>query len=183
VQRLPGMLTRPDTMSPLPETFRVLTYIPDTRHEFYGGIQIFEAARELPTLAFDVVGGDGTWIPHPLPNIVFHGWQNDLAPFYKKSSAVVRLVRHDGMGATAVEALLFGRHVLYNYPLPHTIRTPFGDSGRLVGTLRSLSDDFHRGTLRLNTAGHDWAATAFDASTESRRLVDFVLNGTAESVP
>jgi hypothetical protein len=182
VQRLPGALTRPDTLLPLPETFRVLTYIPDARHRFYGGLEIFKAARELPSIAFDVVGGSGTWIPHPLPNLLFHGWQNDLAPLYQKSSAVVRLVQHDGMGATAVEGLLFGRHVLYTYPLPHAICMTFGDTGQLVETLRSLSDDFHRGALSLNTAGHDWAARAFDASTESRRLVDFVLNGSSKPV-
>jgi hypothetical protein len=182
VQRLPGMLTRPDTMRPLPEAFRVLTYIPDGRPEFYGGTGIFEAARELPSIPFDVVGGAGTWIPHPLPNLVFHGWQNDLTQFYQRSSVVIRLVQHDGMGATAVEALLFGRHVLYTYPLPHTIHMVFGDTGRLVETLRSLSDDFRRGALGLNAGGRDWATTAFDASTEGRRLVDFVLNGASKPV-
>lgn len=180
VQRLPGVLTRPDTMRPLPETFRVLTYIPDARYQFFGGIEIFEAARELPSIAFDVVGGAGTWISQPLPNLVFHGWQNDLTPFYQKSSVVLRLVQHDGMGATAVEALLFGRHVVYTYPLPHTICITFGDTARLVETLRSLSDDFHRGALGLNAVGHYWAATAFNASTEGRRLVDFVLDGTSK---
>ena len=127
VQRLPGALTWPDPLLPLPETFRVLTYIPDARYQFYGGIEILEAARKLPSIAFDVVGGNGTWIPNSLPNLVFHGWQNDLTPFYQKSSVVVRLVQHDGMGATAVEALLFGRHVLYTYPLPHTIAITFGE--------------------------------------------------------
>ena len=182
VQRLPGVLARPHNLPPLPETFRVLSYIPDSRYAFYGGNEIYEAARELPSVAFDVVGGSGAWIPKPLPNLTFHGWQKDLASFYESASVVVRLMQHDGMGATAVEALLFGRHVIYTYPLPHAIQLPFGDAGRLVETLDALNDDFDRGTLSLNTAGHDWAATAFDAAAEGRHLVDFILERPAQAV-
>ena len=181
VQRLPGALTRPDKLQPLPETFRVLTYIPDARHEFYGGAQIYEAARALPSIPFDVVGGTGSWIARALPNLVFHGWQGDLAAFYRNSSVVARLVKHDGLGATAVEGLLFGRHVLYTYPLPYTISVAFGDTGRLIEILRSLRDQFQRGSLGPNTAGHEWATKAFDASAEGGRLVDIALNSSARA--
>lgn len=179
VQRLPGALAQPQTLDPLPGIFRVMTYIPDVRYRFYGGLDLFEAARQLPSVTFDVVGGTGTWIPHPLPNLAFHGWQKDLTSFYQKATVVLRLVEHDGLGATAVEALLFGRYVLYSYPLPHSTLIPFGDTSRLIETLRSFSVRHQAGTLAPNTAGQTWAATAFDPQTEGRHLADLVLTAAA----
>lgn len=181
VQRLPGALTQPQTLDPLPGTFRVMTYIPDARYRFYGGLELFEAARQLPGVTFDVVGGAGSWIPHSLPNLVFHGWQKDLTAFYRKSTVVVRLVEHDGMGATAVEALLFGRYVLYSYPLPHSTLIPFGDAARLIESLRSFYVRHQEGTLGVNTTGQSWAAATFDPEAEGHHLADLALTAAAGS--
>ncbi len=80
--------------------FRVLSYIPDKNPEFYGGHAIYQAANALPEVRFDIVGGAGNWVDKALPNMKFHGWQEDLRPFYLNAQVVARLVPHDAVGGT-----------------------------------------------------------------------------------
>jgi glycosyltransferase involved in cell wall biosynthesis len=94
--------------------------------------------------------------------LTFHGWQRDLEPFYRKSSVLVRLVEHDGTGLTAVEALSRGRHVIYSFPLPHTLRVAWGDNDALSRILSGLLNLHKRGLLRLNTAGRSYAEKHYD---------------------
>jgi hypothetical protein len=82
----------------LPAPFTALTYIPDPRWEFYDGPSILEAATRLPQVRFEVIGGTGTRVERPLPNLSFHGWQEDVRPFLARAAVAIRLVRHDGMG-------------------------------------------------------------------------------------
>jgi len=155
----------------LPAEFSVLTYIPDGRYRFYGGDCIYQAARRLPGIRFDVVGGVGAWIPEPLPNLKFHGWQRDIERFYRNTTVVMRLVEHDGTGLTAVEGLSFGRHVLYSFPLPHTLAVAWGDTDALVTKLSGMFHLHQRGSLRVNAAGRAYAEEHFD---HDRRMEDLI---------
>jgi hypothetical protein len=149
----------------LPSPFTVLTYIPDNRAEFYDGPSLLQAAKALPEVAFEVIGGTGTWLEEPLPNLTFHGWQMDVRPFLARASVVVRLVRHDGMGGTVREALQAGRHVVYSQPMPCVTYVPFQDPQALTEALRGFQERFLAGTLRPNAEGHAYVQKTFDLAT------------------
>jgi hypothetical protein len=163
-----------DSLS-LPKEFAVLTYIPDCRPAFYGGECIYNSALELPEVRFDVVGGHGSWIPRSLPNLKFHGWQADMAPFYRGATVVVRMVQHDGTGLTAVEGLSLGRHVIYSFPLPYTTRVTWGDSIALTQRIRELLDQQKRGVLDLNYLGRRYAMREFDEQRGTENLISQLL--------
>ena len=187
IEALPKTVTLPQLAAgdtpDLPAAFSVLTYIPDGRYRFYGGDCLYEAARNLPDIRFDVLGGLGAWVSKPLANLVFHGWQSDMSSFYRKATVVVRLVQHDGTGLTAVEGLSLGRHVIYSHPLPYTLRVAWEDSGALIATLNGLLDLHKQGLLRLNTAGRAYAEENFNHQGRMEDLISYFLEIAANRRP
>lgn len=165
--------------SNLPTEFSVLTYIPDARYQFYGGECIYRAAQQLPNIRFDVVGGLGAWVPEALPNLVFQGWQNDMKPFYRRATVLVRLVQHDGTGLTAVEALSLERHVIYSHPLPYTLRVAWGDSDALIEALTGLLNLHNQCLLRPNAAGRAYVEEHFNHHARMEDLISYFLEITA----
>ncbi len=159
---LPVPLREVQPPARLPAPFTVLTYIPDTRPEFYDGPTILRAAQALPGIRFEVIGGEGAWVRSPLPNLTFFGWQKDVRPFLARASVVVRLVRHDGMGGTVLEALQAGRHVIYSQSIPCVTVVPYQDPEALESALRGLHERFEAGDLAPNLAGHRYVQEMFD---------------------
>ncbi len=182
-------LTPPPAAPPMPERFRVLTYLPagsGPRFAFYGGPQILEAARALPEVEFAVMGanviGAAELDEKGLPgNVSLLGRVDDPAIEYARSSAVVRMVEHDAIGGTVCEGLMYGRHVIYTYDVPHTVRVAFGDVDALVGAIGSLHERHRTGSLELNRAGFDYAAVEFDPDTRFARLRGALNEITAEA--
>jgi Glycosyl transferases group 1 len=176
---LPKTITIPELLvgdiPRLPSRFSVLSYVPDTRHSFYGGNCIYEAARQLPDIRFDVVGGSGAWVSKPLPNLVFHGWQQDMKNFHRNATVLVRLVQHDGTGLTALEALSFGRHVIYSYPLRYSIRVRWGDTDALVEKVRELFDLHKLGMLLPNASGSAYVQEHFNHQVCTEDLISYLL--------
>jgi len=171
-------LAPPPTAPPMPERFRVLTYLPagsGPRFAFYGGPQILEAARALPDVEFAVIGASVMDADVPA-NVELLGRVDDPATEYARSSVVVRMVEHDAIGGTVCEGLMYGRHVIYTYDVPHTVRVAFGDVGALIGAIGALHERHRTGSLELNRAGFDYAAVEFDPDIRFARLRD-VLNG------
>ena len=175
---LPEMAVR-DTPD-LPAVFSVLTYIPDGRFRFYGGESIYQAALTLPDVRFNVVGGSGEWVSQPLANLVFHGWQSDMTPFYQGATVVVRLMQHDGTGLTAVEGLSLGRHVIYSHPLPCTIHVGFGDTDALIMTLSGLMDQHQRNSLGLNAPGRAYVQENFNHHDRMEDLISYFVEIAAD---
>jgi len=159
----------------LPKEFAVLTYIPDSRYSFYGGECIYQSARHLPEVRFDVVGGDGRWAPSSLPNLKFHGWQIDMGPHYRRATVVVRMVRHDGTGLTVVEGLCLARHVIYSLPLPYTTYVSWGDTEALNRHIQELLDRQRRGALHPNDLGRRYAMREFDEQRGTEKLISQLL--------
>lgn len=168
--------TFPEVSPDLPDKFAVLTYIPDSRFDFFGGFQIADAARQLPVVCFFVLAGEGKWLVDRPDNLRFLGWQKDTAPWYGDSTVVVRLVKHDSIGGTVMEGLLFGRHVVYSELLPHTVHVPFGDTPALVAKIRSLYEAHERRELRPNVQGRDYAASEFDPQRRLEGLAGALLD-------
>lgn len=167
----PGWLPSIEGVPPLPERFRVVTYIPDQRPDFYGGEQIIEVAEALPDAEFVVIGGQGAWLKvSPPRNLRFVGWISDVTRTYIESTAVVRMVRHDAIGGSVREGLALGRHVLYTYEVPHTVRIQFGNSDSLAGELHRLMCRHRAGILEPNTAGSAFARHTFNPVRLTREL-------------
>lgn len=151
----------PTELPPLPDDFRVVSYVPDGRAEFYGGPVLMEVARRMPSVWFEIMGGSGSWAADPPPNVQFLGWVDDPARLYATSSCVVRLTEHDSIGGTAVEGLLFGRPVLYTQMLDHTVKVDMTTESveAALATLLARRDE---GRLVPDQEAARWARTAFD---------------------
>jgi hypothetical protein len=152
----------------LPSDFRVLTYLPAGRSADYGGHEIIAAARALPDAGFVIVGGRDL-IDHP-PNLQMPGWVPSMDEQYVASCAVLRLTRHDALGATVREALVHARHVIYTYDLPHVAHVPFGDATALTIALTHMAEQHGRGQLGLNIEGRTHALQAFDPASLTQQL-------------
>lgn len=154
---------------PLPETYTVLTYIPDARPDFYGARDVLELARRMPDIDVLVAGGAGSWTSNPPENLEFLGWIDDMSGAYARSSCVLRLVEHDSLGATAIEGLLFGRDVVYSGPLMHAATVRFGDVDELVATVGRLRDG-RQGNVAASREIAEWARATFDQDARLRAL-------------
>ena len=169
---VPQPYPSPAEPSPMPATFRALTYLPGDRFDFYGGEAVMEAARRLPEVAFDVVGPKGTQEHGAPPNVKWHGWVSPMAEMYARTTVVIRIPRHDGMGATVIEGLLNGRHVIYSYQLPFVRSVSPADADALTAEIARLRDAHRLGTLALNLDGRAWALDEFDEMRLTNRLAD-----------
>jgi hypothetical protein len=135
-----------DAPVPLPETFTILLYVPSVRSDFYGR-QAFQRLmyrlRDKP-IRYVVVGGGQLAAP-PGVEMENLGWRHDLSEAYKRSSLLIRFTDRDGLSLMVLEALGFGRHVLWTQEFQHTrnIRT-YDDMEREVLELLQAHE---RGTL------------------------------------
>ena len=160
----------PDVPPPLPSAFRVMTYLPGDRFEFYGGKIVLEAARRLPDVAFDIVGRTGPTPREATRNVAWHGWVSGMSAMYGRATVVVRIPQHDGLGATVVEGLLHARHVIYPYRVPFVRKIEPVTVTALFNQLKGLRDAHASGTLGLNLDGRAYALTAYDEQHLAERL-------------
>jgi hypothetical protein len=164
----------PEEPPPLPTEFRVLTYLPTRRFEFYGGVAILEVASRLPHVRFDVVASRGEHAQPAPANVHWHGWVADMTERYARTTVVVRIPRHDGLGATVVEGLLHARHVIYTHDVPF-VRTIWpATADALVDALGDLEDAHRAGELAPNLAGRSYAIGEFDETREANHLAALV---------
>jgi Glycosyl transferases group 1 len=135
----PRHVNRGPALPAFPDRFTVLSYVPDLRHDFYGGPVLLEVARRLPDVRFRITSGEGGWASSDAPeNVTFLGRVPDVAPLFAESSCLVRTVEHDGLSGMVLEALSYGRQVVYSARLPHTVYARFGDADALETALRGL---------------------------------------------
>lgn len=149
-------------IKPLPtgRQLRLLTYIPENRWEFYGGPTLVAAARALgPRLLVTIAGRAAApaGVDAP-PNVVFVGWSDQFARLIDESHALARLVQHDALGATVIDALRRRRHVIYTYELPGTIRVPFGDMAEFIHHTGELCAALDNGNLHHNDQAENLTA-------------------------
>jgi len=142
----------PAQPAPLPEEFSVLVYTPDLKKaELYGLDTILRVARELPSVAFRLVGLSEGQIPDPPANLKVIGWVQDLRASYEQVTVLWRPTRHDGLSFMVLEALGFGRHVLWSYDFPGCIRVSGAAEARQE--LQRLSELHQQKCLEVNQTG------------------------------
>lgn len=99
-----------------PDAHRVLVFLPRVPHDAYDVEGTLAVARNLREVPFTVVGGFEP--ADPPPNLTLRGFVDDMASVYREHTVYLRLVHHDGLAHTVIEALSFGLRVVWNYPLP-----------------------------------------------------------------
>ncbi len=99
----------------------VISYVADTRQEFYGMQQIAEIARTFPNIEFHLYGLTCSEFP-TTPNIHFYGWvkPEEFAERLKSTPIFLRLTEHDGFSVSVIEALGFGCEVIMSLPFEFT---------------------------------------------------------------
>lgn len=167
---LPDVKPLPSEVAPLPTEFAVLTYIAGDRFDFYGGPVILEAASRLPQVRFDIVGSRRRADRLGPANVLWHGWVDDMASYYARSSVIVRIHHHDGFGGTVIEGLVHARHVLYTHDVPH-VRTVQPTVESIIPVLQELYEAHARGELRANLEGRAYALDTFDNDRLTAHLV------------
>lgn len=171
-----GALAIPEEAPPLPEQMTAISYVPDTRRDFYGVATLIDAARALPEIRFRFFRGAGEDVPDLPKNVEFLGFVEDMHDVYATSSVVIRLVEHDGDSSVIAEGLLYGRPVIYSYSTPHTIHVPFGDTDGLVRELSALLQQHQAGGIPLNSQGREWAMREYDPERRLTNLLDVLLS-------
>ncbi len=124
-------------LKPMPAKFTVMLYVPRTRADFYGRRTFERLMRSLRSkpIRYIIVGGGEVEIP-PGVDVENLGWKDTLVDAYEHASVLIRYTPRDGLSLMVLEALSFGRHVLWTHDFPHTrtIQT-FGDMEREIVAL------------------------------------------------
>ncbi len=152
-------LNFPSDVPPLPRRFTVLTYLPESRPEFYGSDSIIALARDFPNVQFTVLASTAAspWLKHEsVPaNVRALGSVRDLDSVYREATVLVRLTKHDGLSFMVAEALARGRYILWRYPVgPHPAIITYEQARGELGCLLRLHN---AGKLRPNYRGAQWA--------------------------
>ena len=138
---------------PLPKKFSILTYVPFKRWEYYNGDMILKLAEKFPDIDFHLLAAEGKTVKSL--NVYTYGFVEDITPFHRNSTVHIRITKHDGLAKMVLEALSYGRLVLWNIPFPHCIRVNTLDD--CISTINSLKKK-----QELNLAGKTFVEQNFN---------------------
>ena len=122
-----------DVMTP-PKKHSVLSYVPETREEFYGMTLLKKIAEHFSDIDFHIVANSGKNDNRKLHNMHYHGFLNadELKKMYKECSVLFRFPEHDGLPVMVLEALGYGRTVIYRYEFPYVYTPRSGDFNDVI---------------------------------------------------
>ena len=127
--------------------FSVLCYISQHRAEYYGIELLIEIAKKLPHIQFDLVGIESYSDELP-PNMILHGWVDNMTDWIKKSVVCLRLPKTDGLSFFVLESLALQRYVAYNQNFEYSDYCKSADD--FVSYIHSKKQLFDEGNLPLN---------------------------------
>ena len=124
----------------------IISYVPYTKFNFYGGPEIIKLAKELPDYRFFLIHSDldeitpnvnQNYPPNVIasPKIEFKNMQK----LYSRSKLFLRLTEHDGLSLSVLEALFYKLHVFWTYPFPKTYQIKDYESLKL-NIIRSIEN-------------------------------------------
>lgn len=164
-------------VKPFDHVFRVLTYLPEPRRDFYGAPLVYDLARAMPEVPFVVVGNGGTDRRAPR-NVEFCGMVNDMERRIDEATVLLRQPLHDGKSMLVLEALARARHVVWNYEFP-AVTTASGYD-ECLAALRSIQERHARGELELNFDGRTFVLHNFARRDVARRFSERLNAGLQE---
>ena len=158
------------SVKPLPDRFTILLYLPKSRPEFYGRreYELLLARFADEELRVFVVGGGTLDVPSSI-EVVNLGWRDDLSEIFEQVTVLIRLTPRDGLSLMVLEALSFGRYVMWSKPFPYAVHVRSRTD--LVAGLRALLERHRRGELRPQYA----AAEMVERQYSTERAVDRIL--------
>ena len=142
----------------------VLCYTPSTGRELYGVSRLVKLARRLPEVKFYSCGAEEPPADTP-PNWEHLGLLTDMRPAYARSRVLVRPTRRDGLARMVLEALGYGRRVVWTQPFPH-VYLARSDDELLTMTLKALE-------AGENRRGREMIRTHYDNRRIAYRLCDY----------
>lgn len=152
-------VTPPAEPQPFGDTFRVVTYLPQLRADFYGAQEVYAVARALSDVPFVVTGSNNGTDPRAPQNVSFSGHLDDVTSVLDASVALLRMPQHDGLSTMVLQALSRGRYVLWIHKIPGvTVIKALDD---VIASLRSLKERHKARTLPSNSAGINFVASHF----------------------
>jgi glycosyltransferase involved in cell wall biosynthesis len=96
------------------------------------------------------------------------GWRNDLRDAYKGATVLVRFTPHDGLSLMVLEALSYGRHVIWTQPFPFVRQVhQYADVEREIVDLLQA---YERGELLPNAAASEDIRRRYSPQACIRRL-------------
>lgn len=122
---------------------------------FYGLPEFLQVAKTFPELSFSVLKHSGRGMGSVPGNVRFLGWIEDMGKIYRDHAILIRLTRHDGLPKMVLEALAWGRQVVYSHPFPHCQR-----AHNVSEVVRCLTA-FQEHGIRLNLPGRRFVAEHF----------------------
>ncbi|HCW76559.1 MAG TPA: hypothetical protein DHU63_08475 [Candidatus Marinimicrobia bacterium] len=148
---------------PMPEKFTVLIYLPPQRPEFFHASVMQELVHANPDIQF-IIMGSGTGFDYPNATVYPIVYDRQMADYYRQTSVLIRMTHHDGLSNMVLEALSYGRQVIWNYPAPtvHTTEPTFAAIQPILLALKSY--------LQENHAGATWVREHFDLDRLLERL-------------
>lgn len=156
-----------EPVKPLPKQFRVLTYLPEPRRDFYGAPLVYEIARRLPDVPFVVVG-NGQRAGEAPPNVEFRGYVSNMQDLIDDSTVLLRLPQHDGKSMLVLEVLARARHVVWNYDFPYVHTADSLESA--LEHVQKLRDAHLSGELQLNVEAREYVLERFGRRETAARL-------------
>ncbi len=139
----------------MPDTHRVLNYVPNGRERFYSADVVVNLAKRNQDIIFDVVGTDKFEGINEIPeNICFHGKvsKDGIQKIYKNITILLRIPLHDGLSMMVIEALAKGKYVLYKYRHPYVYTPDSNDIEDIDKTLKKIL----KSKPKINFRGHDY---------------------------
>lgn len=141
-----------------PSVFSVLCYLPAGKEDFYGVSVIHELALKFPEIRFHVAGSDGLGQP-VAPNLIYHGWVNDMKPLFFASVVTIRWPKHDGLSFFVLESMAYGRYVIYNHSIEGVCYASRPEE--IISILSGLKEKHQNGELELNLEGRNFVIKEF----------------------
>lgn len=155
----------------LPPEFTLMLYVPRTRSDFYGRRSFEQLMLRLQALPirYVIVGGGSIEAP-PGVKVENLGWRDNLHDVYTQISALIRYTPRDGLSLMVLEALSFGRHVLWTQRFPFTRQIQnYTDMEREV---RVLYDMHARGELHAQAEASDLVRRRYSADACTLTIAD-----------
>ncbi|WP_413944579.1 hypothetical protein [Bdellovibrio sp. HCB-162] len=149
------------------DSFSILTYIGKGKEQFYGIQKVIQLAKAFPEVQIRIVGISG--YAGELPsNITLLGWVTNMNDEYRKCSLYLRLVEHDGLAFSVLEALSYGRYVAYSQRFDNTVQVKTVEE--LIACVNDLYLKYSKGALNINYAGIQFIRDFYSKESCLRKL-------------
>jgi hypothetical protein len=157
----------PDPVPDLPEVFTVLAYTPEDRCDLYGREFVLTLARRCPGVRFMLLAAVSD---ESLPaNVTSLGQRDDIGAVLSDTTLYLRPTAHDGLSNLVLEALSYGRYVLWTYPFvgADVVQTVDVAEARL----KELYRQHEEGCLPLNHEGSRGVLEMFEPESMRTELL------------